>query len=272
MTPSHPDRLLTGLVLLAVVLLAAWYLPPSWMAVLFALALLVVAWEWSRMLYQVTSIVVLQTLMVAVIMLALFQVSQSVAFIWLLLSSLVWWTSIFILIAVWHPFSAESSSLKWFFRLGVLPVVPSAWLALLELHRSGFWDLLYVILLVAAADTAAFYAGHKWGRRKLAATLSPGKTLVGFWAAMGAVLLLAVVSAWFRELSWLNASSFILASLIAGLLSVMGDLAESMIKRCANRKNSGHLLPGHGGAFDRLDSLLAAAPIFFLIYKPPILL
>lgn len=266
---SHHTRLLTGFFLLSTVVAAVRYLPELWLAVFVACVMLIAAWEWLCMLYRARLSVVLQLLTVLVLMFALlFGVPQAVSHAWLLYSCIAWWSAAFILIAVWRAELAKKPALLWFLRLGVLLAVPTAGLALLEWHRLGWFYLLYVILLAATADTAAFYVGRLFGRRKLAPALSPNKTQAGFWGAMSAVFLLALATAFLWELPWLSASSFILASLIAGLLSVVGDLAESMIKRCADCKSSGRLLPGHGGMLDRVDGLLAAAPVFFLTYAP----
>ena len=268
MEHAQRTRVATGLASLAVVFLAILYLPAQALSALLALVMLVVAWEWLRMLCRSYWTVALHLAAVAVLMLALLGAPQAIAHNWILYASVIWWSAIFILIAVWNPRLAEQPALFWFLRLGVLLAVPTAWLALLKWQNIGLFYLLYLVSLVAIADTAAFYCGRMFGRQKMAPSLSPNKTYAGFWGAMAAVLLFAALLSYLRELPWLLASSFILASLIAGLLSVVGDLGESMVKRCARRKNSGRLLPGHGGLFDRLDSLLAAAPAFFLSYSP----
>jgi phosphatidate cytidylyltransferase len=149
--------------------------------------------------------------------------------------------------------------------LGIL-ILPAFWFAVVMIHRQeqGPWLLLFGILIVAVADSLAYFAGRAWGKTKLAPALSPGKSIegmvgglvgVGVLAAIGAVLpLFQAVSSW--ELAmW---------SMLVALYSVAGDLEESRLKREAGVKDSGRILPGHGGLLDRLDGQLAAMPIWFL--------
>jgi len=149
--------------------------------------------------------------------------------------------------------------------LSGLLILFSTWVALVALHRSGAAGPGYVLLLLAlvwAADTGAYFAGKRWGRRKLAPTISPGKTLEGVGGGF-ALAMVVVIAGWFALSS--NGSSFapFLAIGVATIaFSVLGDLYESMLKRQRSLKDSGTLLPGHGGMLDRIDSLTAASPAF----------
>jgi phosphatidate cytidylyltransferase len=125
----------------------------------------------------------------------------------------------------------------------------------------GRYLLFFLIVLTAAADVGAFFGGRRFGRHKLAPLVSPGKTWEGFAAGMFAAALVAVVSArlWSAALpAWLA------VCLLVAMVSVVGDLTESMFKRRAGLKDSGSLLPGHGGVLDRIDSVAAATPIYVL--------
>ncbi|WP_130471489.1 phosphatidate cytidylyltransferase, partial [Candidatus Magnetaquicoccus inordinatus] len=138
-------------------------------------------------------------------------------------------------------------------------------LLLLEIHRleGGGWLICYLLFTVWATDIGAYFSGRRWGRKKLAESISPGKTWAGFW---GGLLLASVVGSLITLVSPLP-FSFTQAGTMAALLSLvgqMGDLAESLAKREAGVKDSGQLIPGHGGLLDRLDSLLFAAPLFYL--------
>lgn len=141
-------------------------------------------------------------------------------------------------------------------------VLPAAGVALGKLHQLAEHGLfvLFVLLLVWSADVGAYFAGRALGRRKLAPAISPGKTREG---AVGGVLLAAMVAIaqahYFDPANW---AAWLVAGLLVAVMSVIGDLVESLLKRQAGLKDSGHLLPGHGGLLDRLDSLLAAAPVF----------
>ncbi len=118
--------------------------------------------------------------------------------------------------------------------------------------------------IVWVADIGAYFTGRRWGRRKLAPAISPGKTWEG---ALGALLLVAaygVAGAWWFTASPADGAVLLAVVLVAGSVSIVGDLFESLLKRAAQRKDSGTLLPGHGGVLDRIDSLTAAMPVFAL--------
>jgi phosphatidate cytidylyltransferase len=149
----------------------------------------------------------------------------------------------------------------------VLPV--AAWCALMLFLDQGIVTLMSVLVIVWLADTAAYFTGRAFGRAKLAARISPGKTWAGVWGALATVLGLALV----LRLLWPALPLYstrlqlalgpavalaLLAVLVAG--SIAGDLFESLLKRQAGAKDSGHLLPGHGGFYDRLDAMLALLP------------
>ena len=128
-------------------------------------------------------------------------------------------------------------------------------------HYSGALWLLYIMILVWGADSGAYMFGKLFGKHKLAPKVSPGKTWQGF---IGGLFTAGIIS-WGYS-AWANLdvspSTLLLCSVIAALASVLGDLTESMFKREAGIKDSGHLIPGHGGILDRIDSLTAAVPVF----------
>lgn len=148
--------------------------------------------------------------------------------------------------------------------MGWLVLLP-AWIACLFLRtdEQGPWVVLLVVLIVATADIAAFFAGRAFGKRKLAPRVSPGKSWEGVWAGMlGAALLGLCYNLFFDGGSWL---SLVIVILPTAFVSVLGDLLESMVKRHRGVKDSGCLLPGHGGFLDRVDGLVAAVPTFSLL-------
>lgn len=143
-------------------------------------------------------------------------------------------------------------------------VLVAPWVAFMGLRGEfGSGYVLFLFLLVWAADVGAYFAGRRWGRRKLAPAISPGKTWEGVGGAGMAVLALALAGAALLEVGarW---PIFVAVCLVTAGFSIAGDLFESMLKRQCGVKDSGSLLPGHGGVLDRVNSLTAAAPVFLL--------
>jgi phosphatidate cytidylyltransferase len=118
------------------------------------------------------------------------------------------------------------------------------------------------LFLIAFADSGAYFGGRQWGKRKLAPAVSPGKTWEGVFSAFAASTLVALAAAWLFGLAGNLWPAFVVLSLVTVVFSILGDLTESMFKRQAGMKDSGTLLPGHGGVLDRIDSITAAAPVF----------
>ena len=147
---------------------------------------------------------------------------------------------------------------------GSLCVVP-AWCALGWLHSEGDFGprwTLFAVLLVWAADSGAYFAGSRWGKRKLAPAISPGKSWEGVWGGLATSALLAALALPLLGLSWGSLPALVLLTVATAAISVVGDLFESLMKRHSGVKDSGALFPGHGGLMDRLDSLVAALPVF----------
>ncbi|MFP4137600.1 MAG: phosphatidate cytidylyltransferase [Halomonas sp.] len=148
--------------------------------------------------------------------------------------------------------------------MGLWVLLP-AWVGLNVLRDFGGLWLLYVLLLVWSADIGAYFAGRAFGRHKLAPAVSPGKSWEGVAGGLAATLLLALGFALGLGLGALNVALLMLTTLAVTLVSVLGDLLESMLKRHRGIKDSSALLPGHGGVLDRIDSLTAALPLFALL-------
>ncbi len=147
---------------------------------------------------------------------------------------------------------------------GLLVLVP-AWSALVALHGhpgGGVYLVIALMLLIWAADTAAFFVGRRWGKHRLADRISPGKTWEGLMGAVAATVAVAWVCSLPLDLAVFKRLLFLLLCLVTVAFSVLGDLCESLFKRLADVKDSSDLLPGHGGVLDRIDSLTGAAPIF----------
>jgi phosphatidate cytidylyltransferase len=157
--------------------------------------------------------------------------------------------------------------------MGFMVLVP-AWVGLNHLRNGGFQFggvannlvvILYIFLVVWVADIGAYFAGRAFGKAKLAPRVSPGKSWAGVWGGLAAVALLAIVASLLANAGVAEAMLLVVASLVTGFVSVLGDLLESMLKRFRGIKDSSQLLPGHGGIMDRIDSLTAAIPVFALM-------
>ena len=148
------------------------------------------------------------------------------------------------------------------FSLGGLLAFAGAWLGLVSLHSIDAWLIVWAFVVAWSVDTAAYFTGRAWGRNKLAPRVSPGKTWEGAGGGVCAGLAVGCGLAWTLGLGPLPEWALIAAAL--SVVAVFGDLFESAVKRASGAKDSGTLLPGHGGVLDRIDSTIAVAPVFAL--------
>ena len=251
------SAVLLGGLLLGIILLA----PPLWTVVLVVLAILIAAWEWSGFL-RLTSLLarvfyVLLTL--GLLGFAWYFTAQTGGLRLLLVVAGAWW----LVALTWVSWAPHSINRLRAIAAGWLTLVPAG-VALLQLHADpllGVRWLLFTFFLVWAADTGAYFAGRQFGRHKLAPQVSPGKTWEG---AAGGLVLVAVLAALAAPGFGQPVFSFTVVALCVGAFSIVGDLSESMFKRYAGLKDSGRLIPGHGGLMDRIDSITAAAPLLLL--------
>lgn len=187
--------------------------------------------------------------------------------------SVLFWLWAFVLIRAFPEQTHRWSSLPRTAMIGIFVLLPT-WVALIQLKYlapSGY--LVFVaVALVSVADIGAYFTGRAWGRSKLAPSLSPGKSWAGVWggllaSAILAGVLLSLLNANIRSLTVIEAVLLLGIAMFVAIFSVVGDLFESMLKRQQGLKDSGAILPGHGGVLDRIDSLTAAAPafVFFLM-------
>lgn len=261
------QRILSALIMVPLVVLGVLLLDQAAFALLFALAMLVAAWEWS-------ALIPLQGASNRYTYLAL--VFSGIAIAWgfaateVFVTSLLWLTMgwwLFVLFWITRPDLGAEVTTRHTLAKAVLGLglLVSTWVAMVVLHSrpdAGPHWVLYVLVLVWVADSGAYFAGRTFGRNKLAPLVSPGKTWEGVFGALFACALFAFGYARFLDMQGAVMGNFILVCLVTVLFSIAGDLLESLMKRQRGVKDSGTLIPGHGGILDRIDSLLAAAPVF----------
>ncbi|MCB2016379.1 MAG: phosphatidate cytidylyltransferase [Hydrogenophaga sp.] len=273
------QRVITALLLLAV-LLPAMFHEDIWpFAALSVLMVGAAGWEWARMNASSKNGSLLAGMLLAATLLVFWQLGglayrwssiwTGASFAWLLLALVMLRRGI-------SGWNAWNPSLRMWGGLILLAV---AWLALVQSRQTGLVFLLSILTLVWAADIAAYAGGKAFGRRKLAPTLSPGKSWEGAFSGLLGVMLLAWFWVWFDRTYAAGAPSLFtrlwqvgpvwtLVSVIAlTVTSVIGDLLESLVKRGAGMKDSSQLLPGHGGILDRVDALLPVLPVAMMIVQ-----
>jgi len=269
-------RILTAVVLIAFVLAAMFLLPPlAWGAVTLAF-IVVAATEWADLAglgREAWWIFVVGTLVIGLNLLfspfagfdgawpaGIVLAVCGVATVFWLVVAVPW------LATRWKPTSPLPLAIAgWIVLVG-------AWVAIVQLQARSPWLVLAAMAIVWIADTAAYFTGRAFGRRKLAPQVSPGKTWEGVYGGLAAVGVYALAlvplasgGGFSGTVSPLSVFFWIAGALALAALSVVGDLCESLLKRQAGVKDSGHLLPGHGGVLDRIDALLAAMPAAALL-------
>ena len=255
-------RILTAAVLAPLAIAAVLLLPLVPFAVLMGLVASAAAWEWAGLAglpsrQGRTASVVLTSLL-----LGLLWVFPGV-WSWALQATVAFWVCIAGVVLTWPRGLPAVRSPAVALAMS-LPVLGGAWLAMVALKSEpgGSWIVVWALALVAIADSGAYFAGRRFGRRKLAPNVSPGKTWEGLagGAALGVVWGLGAAP-WLPGGIWLW-----LVACVAGIIAaVFGDLFESALKRARGVKDSGALLPGHGGVLDRLDASLATLPVVAVV-------
>lgn len=193
--------------------------------------------------------------------------------IWPIFVSTLWWFSISYYLKSAKPRAANSALKpdKLFVAFVVLPAAAIAMQKIHSMHQGADW-LFYALALVWVADIGAYFSGKKFGKTKLAPNISPGKTKEGLIGAVIATSIYTLIASYYFELGTERSALLVLLSVILTFISVTGDLYFSFLKREAGLKDSGNILPGHGGILDRIDSVLSAMPVFvvgfnWLIYS-----
>ena len=281
MSDGLKQRIITAVILLLCLFTATTLFPPFWFALFIAVVVLVASWEWgaligltdskSRQAYLATMILML---IGALLLLGLEPGTDRIDLfraLMVLSLGLVWW-----LIAWLMLFGYPDNAKQWNDKskiglMGLLALIPT-WVGIVVLKYllpSGFL-VLGLVIMVAAVDVGAYFAGRAFGSRPLAPSLSPKKTWEGVWGGLATCCVVGALFVWgmhsyLFELNIWQIIVLLLSSLVITVFAVVGDLVESMLKRNSNLKDSGHILPGHGGILDRVDAILAVTPASVII-------
>ena len=267
-------RIITAVILLAVLLPILFWLPAIYISIFFLLALSAAAWEWSRLLYPQAgrSALLYAAFCVVIILLLLAIQNFSWQFAILLLAVIFWFFLAPFILA--KGMNASLDKLRPFYVVIGLILLPATWFALVFLRELGLIFLLSTMALVWVADIGAYFVGKAFGKHKLAIQISPGKSIEG---AIGGLLLCygyaflcifylpfesTLFGAWAIRFGWVPT---VLMVTVLTAFSIFGDLFESQLKRMAGVKDSSFLLPGHGGVLDRVDALIPTMPIAALL-------
>jgi phosphatidate cytidylyltransferase len=256
------QRILTALVLLPIALAGFFLLDGAAFALFIGVVVTLGGWEWARLAgFAAQPLRLAYAAVVAVLLFGLYHAPQLAP--WVLLIGVLWWLLAVVLVISYPASSRYWGGLPGRLLIGLLVLLP-AWQGLILLKQ---WPqanalIIAVMVLVWGADIGAYFAGKTFGKRKLAPRVSPGKSWEGLVG--GLLASLAITLGVGLQQGWSQASLMLAmggAALVV-LISVVGDLTESMFKRQSGIKDSSNLLPGHGGVLDRIDSLTAAVPVF----------
>ncbi|MBL4882407.1 MAG: phosphatidate cytidylyltransferase [Oleispira sp.] len=265
------QRLITALILAPLMVGGIFFLPIEQFAYFIGFIVTVAAWEWANLSgYSSPVVRIAYAGLVAASTFAvayLISSNPEVNAVILAVGAFWWLIACFLIIqypkkvALWQAKPVRAV-------LGFFVLIPM-WVGFMTLKSQEHSSLIivYVMLLIWGADTGAYFAGKTWGKAKLAPNVSPGKSWAGFWGGLATTGLISIVFSlsvhlYLRPMSMADFALLAVITFITAIISVMGDLLESMMKRHRGIKDSSQLLPGHGGVLDRIDSMASAVPVF----------
>lgn len=275
------QRIITALILAPLVILGIFVLPLPWFVAAMSAIVIIGFWEWTQFVNGDSRLLsILPALAVGALSLYFVpfdQVSLNQhlpAYYVILSAGAIWWV-VSSLLAITYPKSRPVWEKSNFARhiFGILTLLPFLWSVLLL--RAEGWSsnpyhgakiVLFVCLIVWAADTGAYFTGKSIGKHKMAPHVSPNKTIEGLIGGIITAIIVAWLFAKWFHVEFKTPVAMVVTTLLTVVFAVLGDLVESMFKRVSGVKDSSNIIPGHGGVLDRIDSLTAAFPIFALLY------
>ncbi len=256
------QRLLTVAVIVPLLLLIIFLGNHAVFAVTVSVVSLIAAWEWGSLM----KLTALKRLAYTGAVLAIFAVSSFLPIMWIFYLAAIWWLLAIIYIALyprwvqWWTVSKFTQAI-----IGMMVIIPSWWAFMyIYITPQGPYLIFLLLLIVSGADSGAYFTGRFCGKHALAPQISPKKTIEGLIGGVITAIIFAAIGLYFMPIVVANIWSFVAVIFITVIMSVLGDLFESMVKRMQGIKDSGKILPGHGGILDRIDSLTAAIPIYLL--------
>ncbi len=262
------QRIITALIIAPIAIACVFFLPIIGFYLFIGAVIAISAWEWANLSGYTGLYKYLYAFLIVLLMIGSMMVPPQ----WILIPAMVWWLIALVLVIRYPGLENLWSGKMTRTLIGVLVLLPG-FVALVQLKQSVDSSFLILLLffLIWGADIGAYFTGRAFGKSKLAPRVSPGKSWAGVWGGMAtAVLISLAMTFWIGKPDPLTSRGlyFLLACLFVAVISVLGDLTISMFKRHRGIKDSSHLLPGHGGFLDRLDSLFAAGPTFslFILY------
>ncbi len=260
-------RILTASILIPLVVAGVLWLPTLYIALIFGAIVLLGGLEWTQLcgIQSQSGKSFYLLLMAAALWGANWLLEMPGAGTWFFGLVAALWFLVACALFLLKKVERNLQGFHWLSAVIGFFVLAPVWAALLTLHAmndAGPVWVLFLLILIWVADSGAYFTGVRWGRNKLAPVISPGKSWEGLYGALAGAVLCGVGIYWFKEMD--NLLLIILLCIITVLASVVGDLFESVFKRRAGIKDSGNLLPGHGGVLDRIDSLTSAAPVYLL--------
>lgn len=253
-------RILTAIILIPLVLWGIFALQQPAFVLVSGFVILLGAWEWAGLLNWTN--IFLRILYVLIIMLGMIVSLFFPPWVTFALAAIWWFFAACLLIVTEMRARIPNIPKTLIGLMGIIVLVP-CWQALIVLHLHVKW-LLLLLIIVWLADTSAYFGGRWLGRTKLAPIISPKKTLEGAYVALflSALIVVGGQALILHGMKAEQVTGWLALVLVTIIASIVGDLFESLLKRQQGLKDSGSLLPGHGGVLDRIDSLCAAAPVF----------
>lgn len=261
-------RIITGFALFGLLVFLIMALPSNYFIGLTGVFILFGVWEWTRLMGLTHCIQrCLYCGMMAILMFVVnIPAWQSFLFYWMMSLALLWWCAAIYVLRHYSQGKLAPFDRRWLVGLIGLLIFLPFYTAIIHLQPQyhGRQLIVALVLITASIDTGGYFAGRFFGKRALAPVISPKKTIEGVFGGVLLMWFFVLVSQLFLQFNGLHFIYFALIATLTGLFSIVGDLIESVFKRIRGVKDSGNLLPGHGGLLDRIDGFTASVPIYVI--------